>query len=623
MLALVHQRIDEIKRSGQLPEGVQYTFDECDQLTLLIDDATRETGAGEPPEASTKVLKTTIRTVVTLKYGTISVREVVRTRKAPKESAPPLHSSRLAQLVAPGCRYGYDVVAHVGLESFLRGRRSDEIREDLERHWPSLRIPPSSLDELRRRFLFHLGQVHRHAVPPLREALDTGAGLTWLIDGTVEPGTPVFFGVQEARTAILLGCAKIPTENVDDMVPCLQDIEQAYGRPQRVLHDLSSTMSLACEAAFDQVPHDVCHFHFARDVGEDLLNSPQHMLTSRLRALKLQMRLREQRNTQTQWLREHAGAPEAELVLQRLLRGEESTVEWTGTLNREVLLAFHFWILDYAADGNRQGFPFDPYSLYLHRRLVKADEALGRLLAQPAVTALAPKALWNLRHQLERYCGDPQITTAAAHYEQAYHEFDRLRTILWLSSQGPSPMYDAYRLTTRQEQEMRDSLDPLCQEYRQRIEDGADDVERNICTIILTHIERYLPQLLPRDGNHDRCRTTNQLEGHWSDTKRACRHAQGRRKLTRTFHALPPELMLIPNLRKPEYISIVLDGNLDHLAEKFAEAHDGRSYTAWRRTNVSLNLGRIPTRILRDQDFVDHLLEVCAAQCQANNKEAA
>ncbi|MFO7904737.1 MAG: hypothetical protein R6U98_18880, partial [Pirellulaceae bacterium] len=191
-------------------------------------------------------------------------------------------------------------------------------------------------------------------------------------------------------------------------------------------------------------------------------------------------------------------------MLQRLLRGEESIVEWTGTLNREVRPAFHFWILDYAADGNRQAFPFDPYLLYLHRRLVKANEALGRLLAQPAVTAWAPKPLWNLCHQLERYCGDTQIITAAAYYENAYHEFDRFRTIPWLCSQGPSPMYDAYQLTTRQEQEIRDSLDPLCQEYRQRIEACVDDVERDICTIILTHIERYLPHLLPRGGNHDR-----------------------------------------------------------------------------------------------------------------------
>lgn len=107
--------------------------------------------------------------------------------------------------------------------------------------------------------------------------------------------------------------------------------------------------------------------------------------------LKLQVRLREQRKTQTDWLREHAGAPEAELILQQLLRGEPLTVTWSESLGREVLFAFHFWMLDYAADGKRQGFPFDPYSLYFHRRLIRGHDALGRLLSRPAVKAHAPK----------------------------------------------------------------------------------------------------------------------------------------------------------------------------------------------------------------------------------------
>jgi hypothetical protein len=42
VVTLLHQRIDEIKRSGALPEGAQYTFDELDQLTLFMNDATPE-----------------------------------------------------------------------------------------------------------------------------------------------------------------------------------------------------------------------------------------------------------------------------------------------------------------------------------------------------------------------------------------------------------------------------------------------------------------------------------------------------------------------------------------------------------------------------------------------------
>jgi len=619
-LTLLHERVDQIKRSGQLPEGAQYTFDELERIESDNDTRRDEQGT---IRASTTVQKTMPRTVVTLRHGSFAARHVVRTAKTPEGATQLLRSSQLAQLVAPRCKYGYDLVAHVGLESFLQGRRLEEIGEDLRQRWPSISIATSSLDDMRRRFLFYLGQVHRQAASSLRESL--GGQRTWLIDGTLEPGTPVFFGIQDARSAILLGSWKIPTENADDIAPCLREAARHYGTPGRILHDLSSTMSSACNAALSDVPHDVCHFHFARDVGEDLLTKPQNALSSRLRSLKLQVRLREQRKTQTEWLREHANTPEAELVLQRLLRGESFTGAWSVTLGREVLLAFHFWMLDYAAEGGRQGFPFDPYILYLHRRLIQGHDALLRLLSGPAVSALAPKTLWNLRDHLQRYRDDPKIIAAAGHYEIAFREFHRLRTALRLLAEGASPMHHGYELTDDQQHELRETLGAFCQEYRQRIEDGSDDVERRVCEIILTHVEKYLPQLLPPPGStSDGVRTTNQLESHWSTCKRTCRQTQGRKKLTRSFDALPPELMLLPNLQNQQYVDVVLDGSLDNLASKFAEAHSaGSSYRSWRLTNTSLNIGRIPRRLLRQEDFVDRLTETYDIQCRDKHSEVA
>lgn len=616
----MREQINQIKTIGALPDDVEYLFDKLNQLELL----TGKVSEGEIT-CPTTVCKTRCRTVVTLKHGRFSAREVVRQKTTASGETQPIPSCELAHLVAPGCRYGYDLVAHVGLESFLFGRRLQGIHENLRAEGLSIDIPTSSLDELRRRFLFYLGQVHRHAAPVLRESLSQADGRTWLIDGTLEPGTPVFFGVQDAASAILLGCWKIPTENADAMAPCLEEMAHDHGQPDRILHDLSNAMSLACQQALPDVPHDVCHFHFVRDVGEGLLTQPQKTLSNRLRSLKLQVHLREQRKTQTDWLREHAGAPEAELILQQLLRGEPLTVTWSESLGREVLFAFHFWMLDYAADGKRQGFPFDPYSLYFHRRLIRGHDALGRLLSRPAVKAHAPKTLFNLFDQLQRYRMDPQIMAAAAHCETAFREFDRLRTILQLCADGTSPMHHGYDLPANQRQQVREALDVLCDEHRQRIKYCSDEVERSICETILSHVEKYLPQLLPPiEQEHDNVRTTNQLEGHWGEAKRACRQTQGRRKLTRTFDALPAELMLIPNLRNSQYVDIVLGGSLDHLAAKFAEANSSdSSYASWRLTNTSLNLGRVPSRILRQPDFIEHVTEVYDHQCRAEHRKVA
>jgi len=617
----MREQISLIKAAGALPEDVEYVFDEVNQP----DDLSGKVSAGEM-RCPTTVYKTRCRTVVTLKHGKFTAREVVRQGTTETGVTQPISSCELAQLVAPGCRYGYDVVAHVGVESFLFGHRLQGIHQDLEADEPRIDIPISSLDEQRRRFLYHLGQVHRHAAPALRKPLSQDGSRTWLIDGTLEPGTPVFFGVQDADSAILNGCWKIPTENANAMADCLREMAHDHGPPDRILHDLSNAMSSACEKALPDVPHYVCHFHFVRDVGEDLLTQPQKQLTNRLRSLKLQVRMREQRQTQTDWLREHEGAPEAELTLQQLLRGESPTVAWSEALGREVLFAFHYWMLDYAADSKRQGFPFDPHSLYFHRRLLRGHDALKRLLSRPAVRAHAPKAMFNLLNQLMSYCTDPQIIAAATNYETAFREFDRLRTTLRLCSEGTSPMHYGYDLPAKHLHRVREDLNDLCHDYRQQIESCSDNAERSVYDTILSHIEKYLPQLVPttEEQRHENVRTTNQLEGHWGEAKRACRQTQGRRKLTRSFDALPAELMLIPNLRNSKYIDIVLDGSLENLAAKFAEANSsGSSYISWRQTNTSLNIGRLPSRILRQSDLIEQLTEVYDDQCRTERRKVA
>lgn len=155
----MHERIDQIKTSGDLPDEAEYIFDQLDVFGSI------HKAAADEMASTTTVGKTRRRKVVTLKYGTFHAREVVRERKTEYGQTQTVLSAELARLVAPGCRYGYDLVAHVGLESFLFGRRLEEIQKNLQGGSPSIYLPTSSLDELRRRFLFYLGQLHRQAAP--------------------------------------------------------------------------------------------------------------------------------------------------------------------------------------------------------------------------------------------------------------------------------------------------------------------------------------------------------------------------------------------------------------------------------------------------------------------------
>ena len=69
---------------------------------------------------------------------------------------------------------------------------------------------------------------------------------------------------------------------------------------------------------------------------------------------------------------------------------------------------------------------------------------------------------------------------------------------------------------------------------------------------------------------------------------------------------------------------MVLGGSLESLPAKLAEAsREAGSFDAWRRQRRPRLLGELPRRLLREEDFIDHLLEVCVRYCQSPATRAA
>jgi hypothetical protein len=608
--------IEQMEQTAGLPDGACLDFDPADELSELVEN---------PTEAhNSHVLKTSQRTVVSLEHGRFQAREIVR-EETQNSRTVIRRSAQLAGLIAKGSRYAFDLIAHVGVESFLRGRSLQDIGQELACHHRTKSIPSSSLWDQQQKFLFYLGHVHKQATPILRQQMAEHRPVVWLLDGTIEPGTPVFLGIQHAGSGILLSSWRIPSENEDDIADCLEQATASHGRPDRVLHDLSSAMSGACDRALDGVPHFVCHYHLTSDVGEDLYEKPQAALCKRMRAIKVQVRLREQRKGQKEWLRQRVDSP-AQLVLQNLLADEPVNVLFNQTLGREVLLAFHYWILDYRSDGRRRGFPFDPYTLYLHRRLVRAANAVDRLLGQEDVSRQAPQVLFNFQKQLQQYCTDRTVVEAADLYERSHSMFGRLRQALRLTAETMHNMRQPQELPTDQQEELKTDLDRLRSELRQESE-AESNGDRALAKIVLVHLDKYwlhlVPKKLPAEGE---CweRTTNQLESHWRSAKRGRRRTHGRGKLVRDFQALPEEYMLVPNLENETYVQLVLGGSLDGLPTKLAQAsRDAGSFSDWQRRRRPQITGQIPRRLLRHDGFIDHLIMACGEHCQKPERVAA
>ena len=127
-------------------------------------------------------------------------------------------------------------------------------------------------------------------------------------------------------------------------------------------------------------------------------------------------------------------------------------------------------------------------------------------------------------------------------------------------------MRELYELPPEEQNAVIESLDELRKKFEESIHDCSNPNELKLYDIVQIHLEKYEPYLFPVKTNgteeYKIVQTTNGLESHWSEGKRTRRQTHGRSKLTRDFHALPFEYMLIPNLKNPCYIEIVL-GSLD------------------------------------------------------------
>jgi hypothetical protein len=113
------------------------------------------------------------------------------------------------------------------------------------------------------------------------------------VDGTCEGDSPnLFCGVDGIRE-LVLDTIKIPSEKKEQLIPFFRRIKQQYGDPKALVHDMGQGICMAVQEVFPGVADFICHFHFLRDVGKDLLQDEYTALQKRLQQLNVRALLRQ------------------------------------------------------------------------------------------------------------------------------------------------------------------------------------------------------------------------------------------------------------------------------------------------------------------------------------------
>jgi hypothetical protein len=552
-------------------------------------------------EKPLKVRVTRPRQVVSLRYGKFVALEQQGYCPDHPHRAP-ARSEKLRRIVPPGCNIAYDVLARIGLARFVECRQCGEIQQELSRQ-QAINVPVRTISELAQKFVAYFQIVHQQSIKLLRKEMQNRGGYILHIDGTCEEGSRVLLVCLDSLSGQVLESRKISSENHDEVQQVLKGVRRDWGVPLAVVHDLRQSLTTAVAEVFPGVRQFVCHYHFAADVGKDILTPHRDRLRQLFRRSKVRPKLR----AFCRALKKFAVAEDrGELVLNSVLaarsakglRSLSSPEAIQGTVH-----ALASWILAFSHSGDGYGFPFDVPYLTLYDRILEAHEILARVSTTWPVKKRGPLgALKRFKEILDvvvasRYTAEFREVVAEAQRDQRV--FERLRSALRICPRGGAKRRnddgDGSLLSSARHKEV------LAQLRRSLKRKARSSPSQQACAIIVRHLDKYWDFLFghvlkKRSGRIIVPRTNNPEESLFRTVKRQCRRLHGRGHLSCDLDNMLEATPLVLNLRNASYCEVVYGAaDAQSIAERFSAVDPklpAQLLKSWRREKLSVRLPR-------------------------------
>jgi len=537
-----------------------------------------------------RVQKTLRRHGVTLEHGPFVARETAHVCAAGcrRDGVAVTHrAATLAARLPPKGLVGYDVIVFVGLARFVEHRQRGEIGAALAAQH-GIVLSAGEISTLGRRFLGYLELLHEARADALRAALEQDGGWPLHVDATGEDGRGTLLVAFAGWRRWVLGAWKVPTERGEVILPRLRAVTERFGVPCAIMRDLGRAVTDAGQDLVAALARDIpvlaCHLHFLRDVGGDLLDTAHNQLRALFRRFKVKPRLRALARDLGRTL-----GPDIAQARQGLsewqTQVDQGHVLPDGPTGLATVRAMAQWVLDYHADGNDQGVPFDLPYRDLYQRCHTAGRAADAFLRRPIRDARVAKTLGRLRRIVHPIDSRVPFEKVAATLRARAGLFTELRDALRLRPKpsgrnGPAPSVPTPEQAAGELRDIEAAVTALTASLRaHRPERGPAQDQRQAIDTILAHLHRHghtlfghVIRLPPGVGGGIRLvdRTNNCLEGLFDDIKHGERRRSGRKILTQDLEQLPPAAALATNLRSSDYVAIVC-GTLDQLPQAFAQ----------------------------------------------------
>ena len=512
------------------------------------------------------IQKTWEKEVVTMDIGSFHARETVM--MCPHGHAS-LVSEQLRNLAPKKGIFGFDVIVEVGYLLFVHSCNNEEVMAKLAAK--NVFVSEREVSYLGRKFIIYLAIAHRQSQSRLRSFMSRNGGYILHLDGTCEGDSPNLFCGLDGISELVLDSIKIPSEKKDTLIPFFRGIKEKYGEPIALVHDMGKGIIAAVEEVFPDIADFICHFHFLRDIGKDLLLDDYTALQKRLRKLKARPLLRQR----TKYLEQKIDPdnPSFDEIMASIDSGtwETSQFEHFPLITVYVLIS---WVFEYPSQSKAYGFPFDRQQLDFYRRLQRIHHLLGQIMnTHLSATVKEHKPVFKFYEKFKTIVKDERLNSLAASLERKAEVFDKLRVAMRIAQpDGKKGLNDdggdeagmksieksmiAFRKwLVRQKRRKTTYAGMIKQLDKYWVKLFADPIP-----VATTDGVSYVyPQ-----------RTNNLLERFFRSVKQRGRKKNGTASLNKVLKSALADTPLVQNLNNSKYIKLILNG-CSNLEERFSQ----------------------------------------------------
>ena len=512
----------------------------------------------------------------------------------------------LEELVPQFSNVGYDVIVFIGGLIFQRHHTIKETLAVLESR--NIYISSSEVAYLAQKFIIYLSIIHYNAGLKLKMQIQNNGGYILHVDGTSEGASPHLISAIDEVRKFLLANVKVPGENREQIVPFLKEIQEQYGEPLAIVSDMGRAFLSAISEVFPDKPNYICHFHFLRDAGKDLLEKEYSTIRNKLKKYGITSQLRYRLRYYFKNKGENINVCQINQVIETT---KEISITESGTI-KQICHVLILWALDGKNHGNGLGFPFDRPHAEFYRRLCLLFDKLNAFLTKSNSNRHVSKIIEKIIGDLMPLVNDKELRKAFTILSEKASVFDKLRQALFITlpttDNGLNDNGEKIDIATI-ETKVKDfkwwlsdqKYYPENRDYQKLIGQIDKYWDKLFCDPIIISSTEGGSFILPQ-------RTNNIVEQFFRGIRRAHRRSTGNNSMCKKLQAMFADTPLVKNLDNPDYMKILLDEKKT-LEEKFAEI-DHKKIIA-KMADAKKGESKLPRRIkklIREEQTINKLL---------------